>query len=261
MSSFSKYLNEDTVVIPCDDNSSIVITDDYLSDVYDTEDCEDPDYEYSDYVDCEDPDCVDIDLPTDYDYTSDLSIEDKADYIIKELSIMVDTEVDEFGWWLADFFDDQETFDAYRTFTRQDVTDMINCIAQSDEANDLLDTIIFGLEDVEDLEDEDLEDEDLSEAPNIFAPRSSKQKAKFKKKINRNWAAHSKAWLKAHKSVNKAKRVISGKARKQKIYGTKFKSKISKQAKVRNNLNKTGIRHTRTRPKGGFGTAKLRNRR
>lgn len=313
-----------------------------------------------------------------FDNQDKTQFDDMLSQILSELDLMVGSEIDEFGWFLTDYFDDPEEFsDNIEVFTKDDIIRMLNTLAKDENSDEIFSDILYGLEfvEVDDLED-DLEDileessddlnfennkvylngklvfdvdsyvkntdieiiakdfnnyaistkwgsnvalidnntvlidsewfdsddaevtEDefreyakqsliliidnavstldtseenlqnffgcfvhdikLNETPSINPANKPTQKAKFKKRINRAWNAHSKSYNKAHAVRNKVERIASGTARRQKRYGKVYKRRLSLARKNRSNLTKRKARFSRIRPRSGFGTAQAK---
>lgn len=313
-----------------------------------------------------------------FDNQDKTQFDDMLSQILSELDLMVGSEIDEFGWFLTDYFDDPEEFsDNIEVFTKDDIIRMLNTLAKDENSDEIFSDILYGLEfvEVDDLED-DLEDsleessddlnfennkiylngklifdidtyvkntdietiandfnsfaisnkwgsdvaevtddtifidrewfesddaevtEDqfreyakqslvliiddavsnldtseenlqnffdcfvhdikLNETPSINPANKPTQKAKFKKRINRAWNAHSKSYNKAHAVRNRVERIASGTARKQKRYGKVYKRRLSLARKNRSNLTKRKARFSRIRPRSGFGTAQAK---
>lgn len=311
-----------------------------------------------------------------FDNQDEIQSDDKLSQILSELDLMVGSEIDEFGWFLTDYFDDPEEFsNNIDVFTKDDIIRMLNTLAKDENSDEIFSDILHGLEFVEvdelegleeseyddnendydldirhgkiylkgkvifdtdnytkkedietiadDLNDftqrhdwgmdvatvtddgtviiepewfmtddeevtesefreyakqsilaifddyfsesdepEDLQDFldcfvhdiKLNETPSINPANKSTQKAKFRKRINRAWNAHSKSYNKAHAVKNRVERIASGTARKQKRYGKVYKRRLSLARKNRSNLTKRKARFSRIRPKSGFGT-------
>lgn len=314
-----------------------------------------------------------------FDNQDKTQFDDMLSQILSELDLMVGSEIDEFGWFLTDYFDDPEEFsDNIEVFTKDDIIRMLNTLAKDENSDEIFSDILYGLEfvEVDDLED-DLEDsleessddlnfennkvyfngklvfdvdtyvkntdieiiakdfnsfaisnkwgsdvaevtdddtvlidrewfdsddaevtEDefreyakqsliliidyavsnldtseenlqnffdcfvhdikLNETPSINPANKPTQKAKFKKRINRAWNAHSKSYNKAHAVRNRVERIASGTARRQKRYGKVYKRRLSLARKNRSNLTKRKARFSRIRPRSGFGTAQAK---
>ena len=307
-----------------------------------------------------------------FDDQDEIQVDDKLSQILSELDLMVGSEIDEFGWFLTDYFDDPEEFsNNIEVFTKDDIIRMLNTLAKDENSDEIFSDILHGLEfvEVDELEDDleesehtdlnfennkiylngklifdidtyventDIEtiandfnsfaisnkwgsgvaevtDDDtvvidyewfgadadevtenefreyakqslisildnifsdldtleenlqnyidcfvhgivLNETPSINPANKSTQKAKFRKRINRAWNAHSKSYNKAHAVKNRVERIASGTARKQKRYGKVYKRRLSLARKNRSNLTKRKARFSRIRPKSGFGT-------
>lgn len=311
-----------------------------------------------------------------FDNQDKTQFDDMLSQILSELDLMVGSEIDEFGWFLTDYFDDPEEFsDNIEVFTKDDIIRMLNTLAKDENSDEIFSDILYGLEfvEVDDLEDDleesehtdlnfennkiylngklifdidtyvkntDIEtiakdfnsfaisnkwgsdvaevtDDDtifidrewfdsddaevtedqfreyakqsliliidyavsnldtseenlqnffdcfvhdikLNETPSINPANKPTQKAKFKKRINRAWNAHSKSYNKAHAVKNRVERIASGTARKQKRYGKVYKRRLSLARKNRSNLTKRKARFSRIRPRSGFGTAQAK---
>lgn len=307
-----------------------------------------------------------------FDDQDEIQVDDKLSQILSELDLMVGSEIDEFGWFLTDYFDDPEEFsNNIEVFTKDDIIRMLNTLAKDENSDEIFSDILHGLEfvEVDELEDDleesehtdlnfennkiylngklifdidtyventdvetiandfnsfaisnkwgssvaEVTDDDtviidsewfdadadevtedefrkyakqslisiidnifsdldtleenlqnyidcfvhgivLNETPSINPANKSTQKAKFRKRINRAWNAHSKSYNKAHAVKNRVERIASGTARKQKRYGKVYKRRLSLARKNRSNLTKRKARFSRIRPKSGFGT-------
>ena len=95
-----------------------------------------------------------------FDNQDKTQFDDMLSQILSELDLMVGSEIDEFGWFLTDYFDDPEEFsDNIEVFTKDDIIRMLNTLAKDENSDEIFSDILYGLEfvEVDDLED-DLED-------------------------------------------------------------------------------------------------------
>ena len=90
---------------------------------------------------------------------NEIQSDDKLSQILSELDLMVGSEIDEFGWFLTDYFDDPEEFsNNIEIFTKDDVIRMLNTLAKDENSDEIFSDILHGLEFVEVEELEDLEE-------------------------------------------------------------------------------------------------------
>ena len=95
-----------------------------------------------------------------FDNQDKTQFDDMLSQILSELDLMVGSEIDEFGWFLTDYFDDPEEFsDNIEVFTKDDIIRMLNTLAKDENSDEIFSDILYGLEfvEVDDLED-DLEE-------------------------------------------------------------------------------------------------------
>ena len=95
-----------------------------------------------------------------FDNQDEIQSDDKLSQILSELDLMIGSEIDEFGWFLTDYFDDPEEFsNNIEVFTKDDVIGMLNTLAKDENSDEIFSDILHGLEfvEVDDLED-DLEE-------------------------------------------------------------------------------------------------------
>lgn len=104
-----------------------------------------------------------------FDNQDEIQSDDKLSQILSELDLMVGSEIDEFGWFLTDYFDDPEEFsNNIEVFTKDDVIRMLNTLDKDENSDEIFSDILHGLEFVEvDDSEDDLEDDsedDLEES-------------------------------------------------------------------------------------------------
>lgn len=153
------------------------------------------------------------------------------------------TVVIDYEWFGADA--DEVTENEFREYAKQSLISILDNIFSDldtleENLQNYIDCFVHGIV--------------LNETPSINPANKSTQKAKFRKRINRAWNAHSKSYNKAHAVKNRVERIASGTARKQKRYGKVYKRRLSLARKNRSNLTKRKARFSRIRPKSGFGT-------
>ena len=90
-----------------------------------------------------------------FDNQDKTQFDDMLSQILSELDLMVGSEIDEFGWFLTDYFDDPEEFsDNIEVFTKDDIIRMLNTLAKDENSDEIFSDILYGLEfvEVDDLE-------------------------------------------------------------------------------------------------------------
>ena len=102
-----------------------------------------------------------------FDDQDEIQVDDKLSQILSELDLMVGSEIDEFGWFLTDYFDDPEEFsNNIEVFTKDDIIRMLNTLAKDENSDEIFSDILHGLEfvEVDELEDdlEESENTDLN---------------------------------------------------------------------------------------------------